>query len=72
MSDNLIEITCSRCGHTWYEDLARLDEKNQVIYRDVVEQKHEGLVEQKTYRVRCSQCGTNNIVTVRFEETEDG
>ena len=64
MSDNLIEITCARCGHTWYEDLARLDEADQVIYR--------GKVERKTYRVRCSRCGTKNVVTVEFEEEDDG
>lgn len=64
MSDNLTEIACVRCGHTWYKDLARLDEADQVIYR--------GQVERKTYRVRCPQCGTNNVVTVEFEEEDDG
>jgi endogenous inhibitor of DNA gyrase (YacG/DUF329 family) len=63
MSNNRIEITCSRCGHTWYEDLARLDKADQDIYKGKMHN-----IREKTYRVPCPQCGTNNVVTVRFEE----
>ena len=63
MSTNRIEITCIRCGHTWYEDLAHLDKEDQVIYK--------GVLKQATYRVSCPQCDTNNVVTVKFKETQD-
>jgi predicted nucleic-acid-binding Zn-ribbon protein len=64
MSENLIEITCARCRHTWYEDLSQLGKADQVIYR--------GQVERRTYRLRCSRCGTNNVVTVEVEEESHG
>jgi len=71
MSNHLTEITCSRCGHTWYEDLARLDKADQDIYKNIYKGKvHNG--REKTYRVPCPECGTNNVVTVRFEEQKDG
>ncbi len=65
MSNDLIEITCVRCGHTWYEDPALLDKaEGSIIYK--------GPARRRTYRVCCSRCGTPNIVTVEVEEEDDG
>jgi ribosomal protein L37E len=65
MPNDLTEITCTRCGHTWYPDMAPFDKKDQTIYRGEK-------TEQRTYPVPCPRCGTVNVVTVRFEEQEDG
>jgi phage FluMu protein Com len=59
-SSNLIEITCSRCDHTWYVDLSNLDEEDLIIYKDEAQ--------RKTYRAKCPNCGTYNVFTVEFEE----
>jgi len=64
MSENTVEITCSRCGHTWPQDLAALDKKDVVVYRDPAQ--------QKKYRVRCPRCGTRNIITVEEDDGETG
>ena len=64
MSDTVIEVPCTRCGHRWYVDLSSLKEMRAVVYR--------GEVCQRTYSVRCPQCGTHNVVTVEFEEEQDG
>ncbi len=63
MADELIEIRCPWCGHTWYESLAQLGQAEQVIYR--------GAVEVRSYRMRCPTCGTRAIVTVEVEEERD-
>ena len=63
MSENSIEITCIRCGHTWCKDLSQLGKVQRVIYK--------GTVELRSYRVSCPQCGCVNIVTVEVEEDED-
>jgi ribosomal protein L37E len=64
MSENSVEITCARCGHAWEQDLTGLAVEDQVMYR--------GQVRQQDYRLRCPRCGTNNIVSVEFEEVKDG
>ena len=67
MAENTVEITCIRCGHTWWEDLSRRDEENQDVYKG-----YRGVSEHKTYRVPCPRCKTNNVVTVGYEEVEGG
>jgi ribosomal protein S27E len=56
MSDNLTDITCVRCGQTWQEDLAHVEEEKLEVYK--------GKPRQKRYRVTCPRCGTVNVVTV--------
>jgi phage FluMu protein Com len=68
MAEEWIEIKCVRCGHRWREDLSRLDEVDQVIYRG----------EGGDYRRRCPRCRTVNVITVAVgeiapdEEEDDG
>jgi hypothetical protein len=57
MSERLCEITCCKCGHHWYEDLDKLDEADQTIYKDADEAP-------PTYRVPCPECHTTNVFTV--------
>jgi len=66
MSENNIEITCPRCGHTWEQDLTGLDKKDLVVYRDPAQPK------KKQYRVRCPRCGTRTIVSVEEDNGETG
>ena len=58
-----LEITCSRCGHTWPVDLDELDEPDQTVYRGK-------RVQRKEYRVPCRKCGAWNRLTVEVEEED--
>jgi hypothetical protein len=33
MPNNIAELTCPRCGHTWTEDVAGLRKPDSTIYR---------------------------------------
>ena len=63
MSEELIEIRCIRCGHKRQKRLADLGKAERVVYRG-------DRVRREVYRLRCSQCGTPNVVTVEIEEED--
>ncbi|MEK7326989.1 MAG: hypothetical protein AAB217_17230 [Chloroflexota bacterium] len=66
MADSsFIEVTCPKCRHVWHVDVTTLDKAEQIIYRDNKPQ-------QARYRVRCHKCGTYAVVTVEFDEADDG
>jgi ribosomal protein S27E len=66
MTDSsFIEVTCPKCRHVWHVDVATLDKAEQIIYRG-------NKPRQMKYRVRCPNDGTFVVVTVDFDEGDDG
>ncbi len=67
MADSsFIEVTCPKCRDVWRVDVTTLDKTEQIIvYRN-------NDPKQKEYRVRCHKCGTYAVVTVEFDEADDG
>jgi hypothetical protein len=57
MSNQSVEITCTRCGRAWQADLSSLDKRDQTVYK--------GKKRQKECRLSCPHCGTTNVVTVK-------
>jgi DNA-directed RNA polymerase subunit RPC12/RpoP len=62
MPDMVKELTCSRCGHTWYQDFTGID-KQQLIFK--------GETTQRTYSVACPNCGTRKTLVVRIMEDDE-
>lgn len=66
MADSsFIEVTCPKCRDVWRVDVTALDKPDQIILKNNKPQ-------QAQYRVRCHKCGTYAVVTVEFDEGEDG
>ena len=64
MSNSLISITCKVCKHEWHEDVERLKQMRESMYKALYRVKAD-------YRVACPKCGTVNIVTVSEEADDD-
>ncbi|MBI4674485.1 MAG: hypothetical protein HY741_22805 [Chloroflexi bacterium] len=66
MPNSIIEITCTRCGHTWTENVEDLKagkgDAERVFYR--------GDVKLYRFRVKCPKDGTWNIVDVQEVDDE--
>jgi DNA-directed RNA polymerase subunit RPC12/RpoP len=63
----LVEITCPRCGTRWWVDPGQIEGPWQVVYRTM-----DRGARVESYRVRCPTCGTCIVVDLAFEEGSDG
>ena len=63
MPDIIKEVTCSRCGHSWYVNFTKLDQQEQLIFK--------GPSNNHKYTVTCPNCGTRKTLTVRITEEDD-
>lgn len=63
MTQQIVTVTCIRCGHRWDVDVAKLGRPNSTLYKG--ENKR---LRVETYRVTCPNSGTINMVDVTFEE----
>jgi hypothetical protein len=65
MPDIVKEVTCSRCGHTWYVNFTDLEREQKMLI-------FKGNVEQRKYSVQCPNCDTRKTLTLRIEEEGHG
>lgn len=63
----LVEITCPRCGRSWWEDPAQIEGPVQIVYKSAERRRRV-----ETYRVRCPACGTTLVVDIEPEEEAHG
>ena len=67
--NTMIEITCPRCGHIWYEDVDKLKLKEEVIYKAL-----DGAPDvpgMQRFRVFCPVDRTRVIVTVEERKSDE-
>ena len=63
VNDDVIMLTCPRCGYTWDVRLSGIKETERIAYR--------GTAEERTYRLLCPNCGSFAVFTVEIKELSD-